>query len=199
MIREIKITNFNNDTKTLYLNQPEASGFAIEKVNGLGPIKANIITTNIANLDGAIFNSAHANYRNIVFSIYFVGIPDIEDARMASYRWFYKKQKIKIRVKTDSRECECIGYVESNEPDIFSKKEKTTISIICPDPYLYSVSETEYNFSGINSYFEFPFSNESVQDKLIKFGEYETKKYTALWVGIAIAHIITTLITGFIL
>jgi hypothetical protein len=30
-------------------------------------------------------------------------------------------------------------------------------------------------------------------------GEYETKKYTALWVGIAIAHIITTLITGFIL
>jgi len=30
-------------------------------------------------------------------------------------------------------------------------------------------------------------------------GEYETKKYTALWVGIAIAHILTTLITGFIL
>lgn len=30
-------------------------------------------------------------------------------------------------------------------------------------------------------------------------GEYERKKYTALWVGIAIAHILTTLITGFIL
>jgi len=30
-------------------------------------------------------------------------------------------------------------------------------------------------------------------------GEYETKKYTALWVGIAIAHILTTLITGFII
>lgn len=30
-------------------------------------------------------------------------------------------------------------------------------------------------------------------------GEYEAKKYTALWVGIAIAHILTTLITGFIL
>ena len=30
-------------------------------------------------------------------------------------------------------------------------------------------------------------------------GEYETKKYTALWVGIAVAHILTTLITGFIL
>ena len=30
-------------------------------------------------------------------------------------------------------------------------------------------------------------------------GEYEVKKYTMLWVGIAIAHILTTLITGFIL
>ena len=30
-------------------------------------------------------------------------------------------------------------------------------------------------------------------------GEYEAKKYTMLWVGVAIAHIITTLITGFIL
>ena len=30
-------------------------------------------------------------------------------------------------------------------------------------------------------------------------GEYEPGKHTLLWVGIAIAHIITTLITGFII
>ena len=30
-------------------------------------------------------------------------------------------------------------------------------------------------------------------------GEYELDKHTLLWVGIAIAHIITTLITGFII
>ena len=97
-------------------------------------------------MDGAIFNSSRATFRNIVFSIYFVDIPTIEDARLASYRWFSLKQKIKIIVKTDYRECECIGYVESNEPNIFSKREKTTISIICPDPYLYSITEKEYNF-----------------------------------------------------
>ena len=33
----------------------------------------------------------------------------------------------------------------------------------------------------------------------VNTGEYEKKKHTALLVGIAIAHIITTLITGFIL
>lgn len=30
-------------------------------------------------------------------------------------------------------------------------------------------------------------------------GEYTKGKYTVLWVGICIAHIITTLITGFII
>ena len=180
MIREIRITNYINEKKTLYLRQPDSSGFAIEKINGLGPVKANIITTNIANMDGAIFNSSHANYRNIVFSIYFVGIPEIEDARLESYRWFPLKQKIKIGIKTDSRECECIGYVESNEPDIFSKNEKTIISVICPDPYLYSITENECLFSGVNSLFSFPFSNESVFEKLIELGIFESKKREAI-------------------
>ena len=181
MIKEIRITNYTNETKTLYLNQPYSSGFAIEKIDGLGPVKANVITNNIANLDGAIFNSSRINYRNIVFSIYFVDIPTIEDARLESYRWFSLKQKIKIAVKTDSRECECIGYVESNEPDIFNRKEKTTISIICPDPYLYSITEKEYLFSGINPLFAFPFSNESVTEKLIEFGQFESKKREAIF------------------
>lgn len=180
MIREIKITNYINEEKVLYLSNPESSGFAIEKIDGLGPVKANVITTNIANLDGAIFNSVRANYRNIVFSIYFVGAPEIEDARMETYRWFPLKQKIKIKIKTDQRECECIGYVESNEPNIFSKKEKTTISIICPDPYMYSITETEIKFSATESLFEFPFSNESLSQNLILFGEYQSKKREAI-------------------
>lgn len=181
MIRQIKITNYNDEEKTLYLTDPESSGgFAIEKIDGLGPIKANVITTNIANLDGAIFNSARANYRNVVFSLYFVGVSDIEDIRMSTYRWFPLKQKIKITIKTDQRECECIGYVESNRPNIFSKNEKTTISVICPDPYLYSVTETEIKFADTNNLFEFPFSNESTSEDLIIFSNYESKRREAL-------------------
>lgn len=30
-------------------------------------------------------------------------------------------------------------------------------------------------------------------------GEYERGKYTLLWIGIAFAHVLTTLITGFII
>lgn len=179
MIREIRIET-NGQSKTLYLDHPESSGFIIEKVTGLGPIKANIITTNIANLDGALFNSARANYRNIVFSLYFMDIPAIEDARLESYKIFPLKQKIKIFVKTDNRECECDGYVEYNEPDIFSKREKTNISIICPDPYLYSIVEDELVFSETIYNFSFPFSNESTSQDLIIFGSYESQKRKAL-------------------
>ena len=180
MIREIKVTNYIDEEKTLYLTNPEASGFAIVNIEGLGPVKANIITTNIANLDGAIFNSARANYRNITIAMYFIGIPEIEDARMETYRWFPLKQKIKLGIKTDQRECECTGYVESNEPNIFSKTEGTVISIICPDPYLYNVTEKEIKFSATENLFVFPFSNESTSQNLLNFGNYESKKRESL-------------------
>lgn len=38
-------------------------------------------------------------------------------------------------IETDSRTCYIYGYVESNEPDIFSSESGTIVSIICPDPY----------------------------------------------------------------
>ena len=34
---------------------------------------------------------------------------------------------------------------------------------------------------------------------LLGDGTYPVKKYTLLWIGIAVAHIVTTLITGFII
>lgn len=35
--------------------------------------------------------------------------------------------------------------------------------------------------------------------RALNTGEYEIEKHTLLWIGLALAHIITTLITGFII
>jgi hypothetical protein len=71
------------------------------------------------------------------------------------------------------------GYVESNEPNIFSRQETTQISIVCPDPYFYSSGDngtTITVFSGIVPEFEFPWSNESTSEDLIQFGTIETNQ-----------------------
>lgn len=173
MIKSIKVVNYLNEELLMTLKDPEKSGFYVIGIDGLGPCKADINTTEMATNDGAEYNSARVNSRNIVLEMIFAEIPSVEYYRQLTYKYFPLKRKLKIVIETDNRVCETIGYVESNEPTIFSSKEGTQISIICPDPNLYSTGETgtiSTVFSGVEPAFEFPFSNESVTDKLLEFG-----------------------------
>lgn len=170
MIKSIKVVNYLNEELLMTLKDPEKSGFYVIGIDGLGPCKADINTTEMATNDGAEYNSARVNSRNIVISLIFAEIPSVEYYRQLTYKYFPLKRKLKIVIETDNRVCETIGYVESNEPTIFSSKEGTQISIVCPDPNLYSNGTVTTVFSGVEPAFEFPFSNESLTDKLIEFG-----------------------------
>lgn len=173
MIKSIKVINYLNEELIMTLKDPEKSGFYVINIEGLGPCKADINTTEMATNDGAEFNSARVNSRNIVLEIIFAEIPSVEHYRQLTYKYFPLKRKLKLVIETDNRVCETIGYVESNEPTIFSSNEGTQISIVCPDPNLYSTGEDgviSTVFSGVEPAFEFPFSNESLTDNLIEFG-----------------------------
>jgi hypothetical protein len=170
MIKTVKVTNYLGESITLDLANPETSGFYIKSIEGLGPPKASINMTELSTSDGALYNSSRVAPRNIVLSLGFMFSPTIEDARYRSYKYFPVKKQIKLLVTTDSRVGEINGYVESNEPDIFSPEETTQISIICPDPFFRSEKVNTTLFSGVVSRFEFPFSNESLTDNLIEIG-----------------------------
>lgn len=160
MIRTVKITNFRGETLTLDLANPWKTGLAVTAIKGLGPNKATINTVEVATDDGATYNSARVSSRNIVFSIRFVG-DDIESCRQKTYKYFALKKPITVEVITDNRHLRISGYTESNEPDIFSSVESTSISIICPYPFFYSMNETNMvTFYGEEPAFEFPFENE---------------------------------------
>ena len=181
MIYSFAITNYLGDRIKLDLREPEVSGFLIKSVTGLGPVKANVNTTEVVTNDGSMFNSARLSQRNIVFQLAFVDTvygETIEDIRQKSYKYFPAKKSVEIVIETDNRYVKIKGYVESNEPDIFSSQEGTQISIICPDPYFYSAGEDGNNvtdFYTIDPMFEFPFSNESLTDPLLIFGEIQIK------------------------
>lgn len=157
---------------------PEKTGFFVRKIDGLGPPKASINNTNYSTMDGALHNSARVQTRNIVLSLGFMSVPSIEAVRLKSYRFFPIKKEITLAIETDSRVLKTSGFVESNEPDIFSSEEGTQISVICADPYFYSDGADGNNttvFYGTIPQFEFPFSNDSLTDKLIQFGTTEMK------------------------
>ena len=174
MIHSITVTNYRGDSLKMELTRPQDSGFIIEKVTGLGPGKANINTSEVSTNDGAIYNSARVPSRNIVISVKYLFKETIEEARQTSYKYFPLKRKVTLLIETDNRMAEIEGYVESNEPDIFSKEEGSDISIICPNPFFYdALSNDETSFTGISPAFEFPFSNESLTEPLLEFSVIE--------------------------
>lgn len=176
MIRSVTITNFlgsleqnlaketDQNTVHIVLNDDTPShGMIIESITGLGPAKATLNRTNLATTDGSLFNSAKLEERNIVMKVKFVEAKTIEDVRLLTYRYFPIKRQIIFSIKTDKRDARAIGYIESNEPDIFSPNESASISILCPDPYFYSneVGNSPHTvlFSGLEFEFEAPWEN----------------------------------------
>lgn len=181
MIYSIVVTNYLGDRIKLELGKPDISGFLIKSITGLGPAKANVNTTEVSTNDGSLFNSARLSQRNIVLDLVFINTvygESIEDLRQKSYKYFPLKKSVELTIETDNRYVKTTGYVESNEPNIFSSQEGTQISIICPDPYFYSAGEdgnNVTNFYSIDPMFEFPFSNESLDEPLLVFGEIQIK------------------------
>lgn len=177
MIKSLTVTNYLGESLKLELMRPEKSGFIVKEIEGLGPTKADIRVVEFSTNDGGLFNSARVNTRNIVLKLgyYNDGKTPIESLRQKTYRYFPLKKRLKVVIETDNREVETYGYVESNEQTIFGNQTGTQISILCPDSYLYSVTKDYVVFSGIRASFEFPFSNESLTEPLIKMGDILTK------------------------
>ena len=173
MILSLTVTNFLGESIHLPLDNPYETGLAITSITGIGPAKATINTTDLATSDGAIYNSARVGTRNIVITFILLEDPltnRVEDTRQRTYKYFPLKKTITLLFETDNRVAEIQGYVESNEPDIFQKEETAQISIVCPSPYFYSNNQM-IMMNGVESYFYFPFSNESLAEDKIIFGE----------------------------
>lgn len=175
MIQSLTVTNYLGESLTIPMMNSESTGFILHDMTGLGPPTASVNTSKVATKDGSKYNSARAEERNIVLPMYFTAIPTIEDARHRSYKYFPLKKPVILAFKTDNRECQIVGYVETNEPDICSDREGCQVSIICPNPYFSSIYDTVTSFSGVEAAFEFPFSNEDTTNPHIEFGKIVVK------------------------
>ncbi|MBO7448732.1 MAG: phage tail family protein [Clostridiales bacterium] len=153
-----------SDAFTMVLTSPtnvtNKTGFVIDKIDGLGPVEADINTTEMV-VDGDLFNSARIGKRNIVMDLIFYSETGtgIEEVRQYSYRLFPIKKMIYIEVETDNRTLWTQGYIEKNEPNIFSDESATQVSIICPDPKWYELLNQETTLD-INDEIEIDYDGE---------------------------------------
>ena len=159
MIKSVTAINYLGEEVKIVLTDDEPKhGLLLKSIDGLGPAKADINTTSLVTSDGSFYNSSRLEERNIKIAFYF--FDDIEEARNLTYKYFPIKRYVDLIIETTEKTLRTRGYVESNEPDIFSKQETTNISIICPDPYFYDAGPDGIKttiFSGIEDEFVFPF------------------------------------------
>ncbi|HMS83609.1 MAG TPA: phage tail family protein [Nitrospira sp.] len=118
----------------------------IRGIEGLGPVKANINTTQFGSFDGELYSGSSVGKRNIVLTL---GLnPDwatqsMADLRNTLYAYFMPKLWVRLRFTSDHMpDVQIDGYIESFEPNMFSKDPEIQISIICPKPNFVAVTST---------------------------------------------------------
>lgn len=173
MIKSVTVTNHLGESLEMVLTDPDSSGLAITKITGIGEPEADINITEMAGTDYGSFNSARIKKRNIVLSIKYWGW-DTEASRHICNKFLPTKKHVKLRFRTDHRDCYITGYVEKNEPDIFNERSGCTVSIVCADRFFYSEDIVTTDFSGITPLFHFPFTDSNPDE--IQFGEIRIDK-----------------------
>lgn len=124
-------------TLSLSLEDPDL-GYDVQDVQGLDPVKANLVSSSFAQQDGAQYQSARREARNILLKL---GLfPDystdtVWSLRQQLYPFFIPKTPISLRFFMESGlTVDIAGVVETCETAQFTQEPVVDISIMCFDP-----------------------------------------------------------------
>lgn len=126
-----------------------SSGFAVEEVQGLDPVRATLVSSSFANFDGQVYHSSRRDSRNIILKLALE--PDyatetVRELRSRLYDFFMPKSKVDLRFKMeDGLEADISGRVETLETDLFTDEPEATISLMCFDPDFYDRNVETFN------------------------------------------------------
>lgn len=118
-----------------------SSGYVVESIEGLDPVKATLVSSSFAQIDGAQYQSSRREPRNIKLRL---GLePDfanntVETLRTRLYEYLMPKSKVTLRFTQDTAEyVDIVARVETLETALFSNEPAIDISMMCFDPDFY--------------------------------------------------------------
>jgi len=143
-----KIEVFNGTSGALSLPLTDiSSGYVVQEVRGLDPVKATIVSTKLAQLDGSRRQASRRENRNIVIDLGFVpelASSTVQALRRNLYAYLMPKTMVTLRFHVDGVGFVDIqGEVESCEAPLFTAEPIVTVSIICFDPDFYALASSE--------------------------------------------------------
>src|SRR5882757_2923024 len=124
------------------------SEYVIKRIDGLGPVKADVVSSENAVDAGNTFLSAREGLRR-----------DLKQVIMP-------KTRVEMLFADDVLgQYNLVGTVESHEPDMFAKDPEVVISILCDDPYFYKFGVADIEFTvptltNFNETFQVPYAGD---------------------------------------
>jgi len=134
MLRQLDVTTRRGTSLSFDMFEND-SGYQVASIEGLGPVKASLVFSSYANMDGGQFQSASRGPRNIKLILDLV--PDGVTETFTSLRtrldsYFMTKSQIKLRFyKSSGLYLDIIGVVEDISVPIFAEDPDVTILITC--------------------------------------------------------------------
>lgn len=136
MLTLVEARNIQGSLLSLPLDNV-SGGYSLRDILGLDPVKATIVSSSFAGVDGAQYQSARREERNIKLKL---GLePDyittsVRDLRLKIYNFFMTKSKVDLRFYDSSGlVVDIMGYVESCDTPLFSDEPGVDVSILCLD------------------------------------------------------------------
>lgn len=155
MLTKVDVLVPQGQTVLLSLQNP-ANGYVVKDIDGLDPVKAVIVSSHFASMDGEEYQSSRREKRNIIIKLdlkpeYTSGT--VRDLRNRLYGIFMPKTTVRLRFyEEDETFVDIYGMVESFDCPLFIKDPEATISLLCfdsdfytPDPIIVNGNTTPYD------------------------------------------------------
>ena len=148
MLSKVDVISINGGVLELPIYDPDDDQeFPIRDIQGLDPVKANLVSSSFAQLDGAQFQSSRRETRNIIFKLgMYSDFVDssIQQLRRYLYTFLMPKSNVTLRFYVDDgTTIDIEGYVETFDAPLFVKDPEATISLLCYDPDFKSINPVQ--------------------------------------------------------
>lgn len=146
MLIKVEARNIQGDLLSLPLDDI-SSGFIVEEIEGLDPVKASIVSSGFAGMDGELYQDSRRETRNIKLKLALrpdSELDTVRDLRKQLFKFFMPKSSVSLRFYSEDLDVDILGWVETCDSPLFAKDPVADISIICLDPDFYNPVATVF-------------------------------------------------------
>lgn len=145
MLSKVEVRGAQGNLLTLLL-EDVVEGLLVEEIEGLDPVKATIVSSSFATMDGAQYQSSRREARNIKIKLGLEPDPTVDTVRTLRkrvYDFFMPKAPVDLRFfMEDGLTVDIAGRVESCDTPMFAEEPTVDISIINFDPDFLKLTPT---------------------------------------------------------